>query len=144
MKLKFKKLEEWAKIPTPPREGDAGLDLFVSDKFPSFFMLNPGMMVMVDTGLAIELPEGTVGLVRPRSSAFKKGILVEGVIDSSYTGSAKLMIRNIGKDCVIIEPGKAYAQLVVLNYNQITELEEVTELKKTERGESGWGSTGNS
>lgn len=142
MKLKFKKVEEWAILPTPPREGDVGVDLFISNSFPAGVVLEPGQLVIVDTGVAYDIPDGLFGLIRPRSSAYKEGLQIEGVVDPSYTGSTKLMIRNVGNKSIPIQPGRAYAQMLLLNYNPVTEFEEVTELKQTERGSNGWGSTG--
>lgn len=89
MQIKFKKLDENAVLPSYAKEGDAGLDLTAA----SVFYEEETNCIVYDTGLAVEIPEGYVGLVFPRSSISKKDLILSnhvGVIDSGYRGSIKL------------------------------------------------------
>lgn len=142
MKIKIKKLVENAVIPTYAKSGDAGLDLTAT----SWNLDDYGNFVY-HTGLAIEIPEGYVGLVFPRSSVSKKKLFLTnavGVIDSGYRGEItakfkKLDLKN--EKSSFYEVGERIAQLIILPYPQI-EFEEVKELTKTERGTGGYGSSG--
>jgi dUTP pyrophosphatase len=138
--MKFKKTADWAKVPRLGTPGSAGIDLFISDLFIETELPPEGLMV-IDTGLAFEIPEGYYGLIQSRSSAFIRGLMVEGVLDSDFRGSAKLLIRNIGNSPISIEPGKSYAQLIICPCEKIS-LEESAELSVTSRGYGGFGSTG--
>ena len=100
---------------------------------------------MLPTGIAVELPAGTVGLVFARSGLASKRFLAPankvGVIDCDYRGEIKVALFNHGKCDQTVEPGERIAQLVVVPY--ITaEFEEAQELSDTVRGEGGFGSTG--
>lgn len=142
MKIKIKKLVENAVLPTYAKSGDAGLDLTAT----SWNLDDYGNFVY-HTGLAIEIPEGYVGLVFPRSSVSKKKLFLTnavGVIDSGYRGEItakfkKLDLKN--EKSSFYEVGERIAQLIILPYPQI-EFEEVKELTKTERGIGGYGSSG--
>lgn len=142
MKIKIKKLVENAVLPTYAKSGDAGLDLTAT----SWNLDDYGNFVY-HTGLAIEIPEGYVGLVFPRSSVSKKKLFLTnavGVIDSGYRGEItakfkKLDLKN--EKSSFYEVGERIAQLIILPYPQI-EFEEVKELTKTERGTGGYGSSG--
>lgn len=141
MKVKIKKLDERAVIPKYAKPGDAGMDLVAishekDDKDNHIY----------GTGLAIEIPEGHVGLIFPRSSNRKTFAYMTnhvGVIDSGYRGEIFVTFKN--RDMINgAQPyyiGDKIAQLIILPYPFI-ELEEATELSKTERGEGGHGSTG--
>lgn len=100
--------------------------------------------VMIPTGIYIELPEGTFGMITPRSGLSAKfGISIvnsPGVVDSSYRGEIKVILINLGKEPFKIYNGDRIAQLILMNYQKI-EFENVDELSKTERGEGGFGST---
>lgn len=102
---------------------------------------------MVSTGLALEIPPGYEGQVRPRSGlAAREGVTVlnaPGTIDSDYRGEVKVILINHGADPVSISDGDRVAQLVFARVEQ-TELEEVESLERTHRGEGGFGSTGTS
>lgn len=140
MKVNIKKLNKNAKIPKYSKEGDACLDLYAASKTNDSF----GNAVY-DTGLAIEIPPGYVGLLYPRSSICKtmhqmrNGV---GVIDSGYRGPIKLVFWGSysGKNCYDV--GDRVGQLMILPYPKI-EFEEVDELSATDRGSGGFGSTGN-
>lgn len=141
MRVKLKKLTADAVIPSYSKKGDAGLDLTALSKD----VVNEKEFgyIEYDTGIAIEIPEGYVGLVFPRSSISNTGSLLSnsvGVIDSSYRGSIKLRFKHI-KDSKEYEIGDRVGQLIIMPYPTI-ELDEVEELSLTERGEGGYGSSG--
>ena len=100
---------------------------------------------LIPTGLFIELPSGTEAQIRPRSGlALKRGITVlntPGTIDAVYRGELKILLINLSKDKVSIEPGERIAQMIVSRYEKI-DWEEATELSDTSRGAGGYGHTG--
>ena len=102
---------------------------------------------LIPTGLYIALPSGTEAQVRPRSGlAYKQGITVlnsPGTIDADYRGEIGVLLVNLSKDEVVIKNGERVAQLVIAKYEQ-AQWAEVEELSSTERGEGGFGSTGES
>ncbi|MDQ3100032.1 MAG: dUTP diphosphatase [Bacteroidota bacterium] len=108
-------------------------------------MLAPGERALIPTGLYIELPEDTEAQVRPRSGlALKHGITVlnsPGTIDADYRGEIGVLLINSGSTSFEIKDGERIAQLVIARYLRI-ELEEVPDLRATERGEGGFGHTG--
>lgn len=139
MKVKIKKINNNAVIPSYARNGDAGLDLTaISSKWNE-----DNSMVTFDTGLSIEIPEGYVGLIFSRSSISGTGLILTncvGVIDSGYRGSVMLKFRHI-KGTGTYDIGERVGQLIIIPYPNI-EFEEVEELSETERGAGGYGSTG--
>ena len=142
MKINFKKMHPKAEMPKRQRVGDVGYDLVaVVDRS----RLEPtGPYVEYDTGIAVEIPEGYVGLIFPRSSIKGTGVRLTncvGVIDSGYRGSIKAYFDIIDKSLIYYEKGDKFAQLLIIPYPQI-EFEEVEELSQTERGASGYGSSG--
>jgi dUTP pyrophosphatase len=141
MTVKFLKLHEDAVIPTRGTALAAGLDLCCVEEF----ILNPGDIKLVPTGLAMELPPSHEGQVRPRSGlAAKHGVTVlnsPGTIDEDYRGEIKVILINHGLRTFIGHKGDRIAQLVVAKV-VIPEVVETTELSGTQRGESGFGSTG--
>lgn len=145
MKVKIKKLHPDAVIPKYAKSGDAGLDLVaVSCKVLVDSLTDEDTKVEVDSGIAVEIPEGYVGLIFPRSSIKGTGVRLTncvGVIDSGYRGSIKAYFDIVDKSLVYYEKGNKFAQLLIIPYPQI-ELEEVEELTQTERGASGYGSSG--
>lgn len=100
---------------------------------------------LIPTGIAMEVPEGYVGLIFPRSGlATKNGIQLQncvGVIDSDYRGEIKVALVNNGDNIFRVEPGMRIAQMVIMPV-QMVELEVTSELSDTERGVGGFGSTG--
>jgi dUTP pyrophosphatase len=108
--------------------------------------ISPGQRVLIPTGIAIELPEGLEGQVRPRSGlAVKRGLTVlnaPGTIDSDYRGEIKVVLINLGTEPVRIERGDRIAQLVIASLPHV-ELREAIALTETERGAGGFGHTGN-
>ena len=142
LKVKIKKLNENAVIPTYSKDGDAGMDLVSTSK--SF---DEDSNVVFGTGLAFEIPKGFVGLLFPRSSNAKKDLLLSnsvGVLDSGYRGEVmfKFKFSNCDYSENTYEIGDKVGQIIILPYPQI-EFEEAEELSETERGNGGYGSTGN-
>ena len=132
------KLDPGAKLPTRAHDTDAGLDLYAmkQDYVPAH-----GSAVF-DTGVHIELPPNTVGMVKSKSGLnVKHHLTSEGVIDEGYTGSIVVKLYNHGKNGYYIESGDKISQLVILPIIK-PELELVDELEETDRGDGGFGSTG--
>lgn len=140
MKIRFKKLNKDATIPSYARPGDGGLDLTAVSKVWD----NESEKVVMGTGLAVEIPEGYVGLIFPRSSIVKTFLQLAnsvGVIDSGYRGELKFFFEAGRRPISNYEVGDRIGQLVIIPYPTI-EPEEAAELSETVRGESGYGSTG--
>lgn len=131
-------------LPAPAyaKPGDAGADL----RSRIDFELEPGERALVPTGVAIALPEGYVGLVHPRSGlATKNGITIvnaPGTVDSGYRGELMVTLLNTDKTKSFhVQRGDRIAQLVIQKYEHAT-FTVVDELEQTERGSSGFGSSG--
>ena len=149
MKVRIKKLDERAVVPSYSKKGDAGMDLTAINISKD----NVGN-ITYHTGLAIEIPEGYVGLLFPRSSICKKQQFLTngvGVIDSSYRGEIMAKFKPVmGSYETILdlfesneyEVNDRVVQLIIMPYPEI-EFEEAEELSSSERGHSGFGSTGN-
>ena len=142
-KVRFRRLRPGAQVPRYMSAGAAGMDLAAAADGP--VILEPGARVAVPTGLAIEIPPGFEGQVRPRSGlARSQGVTIlnaPGTIDSDYRGEVAVLLVNLGDKVHIIQPGDRVAQLVISPVTS-AELEEVTELSGTERGSGGFGHTG--
>lgn len=143
MKVKIKKLSPNAVIPTYAKSGDAGMDMvatkIISDTLDS---------ITYGTDIAVEIPEGFVGLVFPRSSIRKTNLQLSnsvGVIDSGYRGEIQATFKKIqGVSNEVLENykvGDRICQIMIIPH-PLVEFEEVEELSNTERGEGGFGSTG--
>ncbi len=130
-------------LPAPASSGSAGLDLVAAVAGP--VTLAPGARLEVPTGLALELPPGWEGQVRPRSGlAARHGVTLvnsPGTIDSDYRGEVRVLLVNLGSESVVFERGDRVAQLVVAPVAQV-ELVEAEQLGETERGGGGFGSSG--
>jgi dUTP pyrophosphatase len=139
MQVNIKRLSEKAVIPTYGKPGDAGMDLTcISEEWSE-----DNSMVTYDTGIAMEIPEGYVGLVFPRSSVSKTSLILSnsvGVIDSGYRGSIMFKFRY-PEEGMVYEIGERVGQIIIVPYPQIT-FNEVQELSSTDRGDGGFGSTG--
>lgn len=139
MIIKVKKLHKNAKLPTHGHPGDAGMDFYALEKvvFP------PGKQMHVHTGIAIEIPEGHVGLVWDKSGvSFNLGLKVMGgVIDSGYRGEIVMNLLNVSKKKVIIEKGRKIAQMLIQKFEHCDILE-AKKLSPTVRGHGREGSTG--
>jgi dUTP pyrophosphatase len=142
VKIKIKKLHPQAIIPSYAKPGDAGLDLTAVSQY---FETNQAgcELVVYGTGLALEIPEGYVGLIFPRSSISKTSLSLAncvGVIDSGYRGEILLKFRtdtNAGHYTI----GDRIGQLLIISYPQI-EFAEVSELSNSIRSDGGFGSSG--
>ena len=142
MKIKIKKLDPKAVIPTRGSDAAAGVDLHA----PKALVLHPNSNGVVSTGLAVEIPDGYFGAIFARSGmATRKGLRPAncvGVIDSDYRGEIKVVLHNDSDIIRPVQEGDRVAQLVILPYEPI-EFDEVDELNDTDRGIGGFGSTGN-
>lgn len=139
MKVKIKRLDKSAVIPKYAKDGDAGLDLTATA-----YKVNEKGQYIYTSDLALEIPDGYVGLLFPRSSICKKDLEMTnsvGVIDSNYRGPIKSVFNPTCEDPEIYELGERFAQLIIIPYPKI-EFEEVEELSETNRGIGGYGSTG--
>lgn len=151
LKVKVKKLVDNAVIPTRGSLGAAGYDLYASyiegmaigDN--NDFVIRAHDHVTIGTGIAMEIPEGYVGLVYVRSGlGIKQGLIPRnavGVIDSDYRGEIKVCLLNTSEDDVNIKMGERVAQIVLTPYLEVA-MVETNELNDTERGDGGFGSTG--
>jgi dUTP pyrophosphatase len=141
MKVNIKKINENAVIPSYAKKGDAGLDLVATS-----IVNEEAFQITYGIGLAMEIPEGFVGLVFPRSSIRKYDLSLTncvGVIDSGYRGELQATFRKErGVASKKYEVGDKICQIMIIPYPPI-EFNEVNELSDTERGEGGFGSTGN-
>lgn len=148
MEIRFKRLVPEAKSPLKVIDVDAGFDLYATsiNETEDFIVYN--------TGIAVEIPEGYVGLVFPRSSVTKYDLMLKnsvGVIDASYRGEIMCRFQELNKytpkfgdinsDLKKYDVGDRVAQIVFLELPKIT-LIEVDELSDTQRGEGGFGSSG--
>ena len=138
-KLKVERINEKAKLPNYAHEGDAGLDLYSIEEL----ILKPGESGFVH--IKIELPKNTEAQVRPRSGlALKHGITVlntPGTVDEGYRGEINIILINHSKKEFVVEEGMKIAQMVVKPVWRV-DVEEVSSLSNSERGENGFGSTG--
>lgn len=137
--MKVKKLHPNAKIPVRAHATDSGADLFA----PERTVLPPHAITHVHTGIAVELPENTSGIIWGKSSVESKGVkAMAGLIDAPYRGELIVCMYNLNAEEFVFEAGQKVAQLVVLP-TLYPSFEEVEELTDTARGSGGFGSTGN-
>ena len=160
MEIGFKRLSEYAVLPTKAHASDSGFDLYAAEDV----IIAPGETVVVPTNIAVRLPEGYEAQVRPRSGITSKTKLrVQlGTIDNGYAGDIGVIVDNIGverddrdydvilisekpsNECdtvYYIRKGDKIAQLVVQPIPQAVTVE-ITELGETDRGDAGFGSSG--
>ena len=143
MTVRFQKLDPRAVAPRYGSAAAAGADLYAVGDAP--VTIAPGETAFIHTGLAVEIPEGYVGLVFARSGlACKRGLAPAnkvGVIDADYRGEIMVALYNHAQTAQTVEPGERIAQLAILPYltAQFTEADSLTD---TDRGEGGFGSTG--
>lgn len=144
MEIKFKKLDPRAVAPVRAHSTDAGIDLTATQITTE--INECGQLILVyHTGLAIEIPEGYFGLLVPRSSIYKKSLILTnspGVIDSGYRGEVLGKFRAT-TDVIpaVFKEGERFAQLLILPVPDVTFTESDT-LSDSDRGENGYGSTG--
>ncbi len=143
MRIPIQKLKENAKLPVYGSEYAAGADLFACLEEP--LTIGAGETAFVHTGIAAELPLGTVGLIYARSGLACKRDLAPankvGVVDCDYRGEIMVALHNHGKEARTVEHGERVAQLVIAPY-YVGEFEESETLSDTVRGVGGFGSTG--
>ncbi len=139
MNINIKKINDQAKIPEYAHPGDAGMDIFSVEEIT----LKPGERHAVATGIAMQIPDGYVGLVWDKSGrAIKEGITtMAGVVDSGYRGEVKIVLINLSQEPVQVEKHQKIAQMLIQPIQSAT-VSEVEELDDTARGEGGFGSTG--
>ncbi len=128
-------------LPAYATPGSAGMDLRAAEACT----LQPMERAAVPTGLKVAIPDGWEGQIRPRSGlAFRQGLSIPnapGTIDSDYRGELKVLLINLGDSPIVIERGMRIAQMLITPAPQ-TEIQVVTDLEDTQRGTSGFGSTG--
>ena len=138
--VKVKKLDSNAVVPSYSKVGDAGMDLTITKEIE-----NTSFSVSYGFGIAMEIPQGYVGLVFPRSSVKNQDLILSncvGVIDSGYRGELQSTFKKTqGLDSIKYKVGERGAQIIILPYPTIY-MTEVPELSDTERGSGGFGSTG--
>lgn len=141
--VQFKRLRADAVTPRAMSELAAGLDLAAALDRP--VVLAPRERALIGTGLALAIPPGFEGQVRPRSGlAFRAGVTVlnaPGTIDADYRGELKVLLVNLGQEPFTVEHGMRIAQLVIAAVERPS-FQEVAELPVTGRGAGGFGSTG--
>lgn len=139
MQIKFKKLNENAVAPTYAFKFDAGMDLYCLENIS----VKPNERVQIGTGIAMEIPEGFVGLIWDKSGLSHKSGLktVGGVVDSQYRGEIKVGMINLSAEAYHFEAGQKIAQMLIQKVEQV-DLIESDSLSETDRGEGGFGSTG--
>jgi len=142
MKVKIKKLCPEAIMPSYQSKSAAGADLYAAND--SEVIIKKGQTVLIKTGIAMQIPEGYVGLIYARSGlATKIGLAPAnkvGVIDSDYRGEIMVALHNHSDSDAIVSKGERIAQIVIAPY--LTAEFEEGELEDTERGAGGFGSTG--
>lgn len=143
MDVRFKRLNDLAKIPTRGSKFSAGYDLYAAtDKD---IQIPPHSTVKIGTGLAMELPVGWFGAIFARSGiATKRGLRPAncvGICDCDYLGEYIVGLHNDSNDTMTVQAGERIAQLVILPCQDI-DFKEVDELHDTDRGTGGFGSTG--
>lgn len=141
--IRVKRLHPNAKLPAYGSSEAAGADLYACLDEP--VTIQPGEVFWVPTGIALEVPKGSAGLVYARSSmGAKRGLAPAnkvGVVDSDYRGEIKVVLLNHSKQPQILEPGERVAQFVITPV-LTPAYEEVADLTDTDRGAGGFGSTG--
>lgn len=145
MLLKIKKVKEFEDLQTPKymTEGSVGMDLYAAVE--SGVVLKPMERKLLSVGICLQIPKGYEAQIRPRSGlAIKHGITLlntPGTIDWDYRGEIKVIMINLGNEDFVINRGDRIAQMVI-NKVEIPLIEIVEEIESTERGSSGFGSTG--
>lgn len=145
IKIKVKRLGTGTdvRLPCYMSEHASGMDLFAH--LPKDVVLNPGERHLIPTGIAVAIPEGYEGQIRPRSGlAIRDGIGIvnsPGTIDSDYRGEIKIILINLGEEPFVVKTGTRIAQLVLTPVVR-AEMDEVVELPETRRNEGGFGHTG--
>ncbi len=141
IQVNVNKVRPHARIPDYAHPGDAGVDLYAA----SSHTLKPGERALVPTGVALAIPDGYEGQVRPKSGlAVKQGLTIlntPGTIDSGYRGEIGVILVNLGQETVAIQQGQKIAQMVFSRV-ETARLEVVERLEETSRASGGFGSSG--
>lgn len=143
-KVKIYREHENSKIPKYKTEGSAGADIYAIEEVT----IQPMQIVLVKTGIYVEIPQGIEMQIRPRSGlSVKHGITLincVGTVDSDYRGHVGVPLINLGSEPYTIKVGERIAQMIFNKYESIEweEVESREDLEETERGEGGFGSTG--
>jgi dUTP pyrophosphatase len=137
--LKVKKVHPEAKLPSYAHSFDAGMDLYAAEEV----LVEPGQVTRIRSGIAMEIPEGYVGLCWDKSgvSMNNRIKLLGGVIDAGYRGELLLGVINLGTEPYIVKKGDKVMQLLIQKVENVDILES-DELGDSMRGEKGFGSTG--
>lgn len=138
--IDIKRLDHEAVIPSQAKHSDAGYDLHALENYTLF----PGEREMFRTGIAVAIPDGYVGYIKPRSGlAARRGLdVLGGVIDSGYRGEIGVILINLDPaDSINVMAGDRIAQLVIQPVASVMFVER-TELDQSHRGDNGFGSTG--
>jgi dUTP pyrophosphatase len=145
--IRIMRLPHAADLPLPAYHSElaAGLDLTAAVPADAPISIAPGARALIATGIALALPAGVEGQVRPRSGlALRNGVTVlnsPGTIDADYRGEVQVILVNLGSDVFTVRRGERIAQLVFAPALQV-EVAEVADLDGTTRGVGGFGSTG--
>ena len=142
--IRIKRVDGYeGELPRPASPGSAGLDLAAHLNEP--LSIEPGDRLLIPTGIAVAIPAGFEGQVRPRSGlAVRHGVTVlnsPGTIDSDYRGQVQVILINLGKDTFVVKPGDRVAQLIVAPVTAVS-WEEADDLPETGRGHGGFGHSG--
>jgi dUTP pyrophosphatase len=140
MKILIRKLSITARLPTYAYDTDAGMDLFSV----RCAVISIGQSKVLQTGISVAIPEGYLGLIRPRSGIAKNHQVTmcsSGVIDSGYRGEITVQLINLGHETFQVRCGDRIAQMLILPVLHI-DWEEVDELPESDRDINGYGSTG--
>ena len=143
MDVRFKRLNDLAKIPTRGSKFSAGYDLYAATSYD--IHIPPHSTVKIGTGLAMDLPNGYFGAIVARSGiATKRGLRPAnciGICDEDYRGEYIVALHNDSSETKVVQAGERIAQLILLPYQTI-DFKEVDKLHDTGRGSGGFGSTG--
>ena len=140
MKIRFKKLSQSAVMPRKAHASDAGFDLTCTR-----YEVTNGELFTYHTDIAVEIPDGYVGLLFPRSSIYKQDLFLTnsvGVVDSGYRGEVMFKFKAVSSDVKQhYQVGDRIGQLIIIPYPN-AEFVEADELSDSDRGEGGYGSSG--
>lgn len=139
LKIKIKRLDPEAKLPSYAHLGDAGMDLYALEKVA----VPAGASARIRTGVAVEIPDGYVGLCWDKSGLAMNHHLkvLAGVIDSGFRGELILSVFNLGTEAYVFEKGHKVMQMLIQKIESPI-VEEASELSDSSRGIGGFGSTG--
>lgn len=145
IKVAFKKLEHAADLPLPAYASAAASGMDLHAAVENNVSIAPGEFKLIPTGIALALPPGYEGQIRPRSGlALKYGLTVlnaPGTIDADYRGEIKVILLNLGREKYLIQRGERIAQLVVSAFARV-KISPVEKLSPTSRGAGGFGHSG--